>query len=87
MTNLADPDQIRREIEISRQELGDALEALAAKTNVKRRLKEKLSPRVKAVVIAGSAVMLMWLASRAAGSVRTAARAAPRGQRRPAEVL
>jgi uncharacterized protein DUF3618 len=36
------PEQIRREIEDTRQELGDTAAALAAKTDVKARAKEKV---------------------------------------------
>jgi hypothetical protein len=36
------PEQIRREIEDTRQELGDTAAALAAKTDVKTRAKEKV---------------------------------------------
>jgi ElaB/YqjD/DUF883 family membrane-anchored ribosome-binding protein len=38
-----DPDQIRREIEDVRHDLGDTAAALAAKTDVKARAKEKVS--------------------------------------------
>jgi ElaB/YqjD/DUF883 family membrane-anchored ribosome-binding protein len=37
-----DPEQIRREIENTRQDLGDTAAALAAKTDVKARAKEKV---------------------------------------------
>lgn len=36
------PDEIRREIEDTREELGDTVAALAAKTDVKARAKEKV---------------------------------------------
>jgi ElaB/YqjD/DUF883 family membrane-anchored ribosome-binding protein len=36
-----DPDEIRREIEETRAELGETVEALAAKADVKTRVKEK----------------------------------------------
>jgi muramoyltetrapeptide carboxypeptidase LdcA involved in peptidoglycan recycling len=36
------PEEIRREIEATRQELGDTAAALAAKTDVKTRAKEKV---------------------------------------------
>jgi hypothetical protein len=35
MTTAKDPEQIQREIEETRQELGDTVEALAAKADVK----------------------------------------------------
>lgn len=43
------PEQIRREIEATREELGETVEALAAKTDVKARAKEKVDD-VKATV-------------------------------------
>lgn len=43
MTGVRDPDIIRQEIAETRQELGDAVEELAAKTNVKARAREKLT--------------------------------------------
>jgi hypothetical protein len=36
-----DPEEIRREIEATRQELGDTVEALAAKADVKARARER----------------------------------------------
>jgi ElaB/YqjD/DUF883 family membrane-anchored ribosome-binding protein len=36
-----DPEQIRAEIEVTREELAETVEALAAKADVKARLKEK----------------------------------------------
>lgn len=43
MTDVRDPDLIRHEIEETRQRLGEAVEELAAKTNVKARAREKLN--------------------------------------------
>jgi Protein of unknown function (DUF3618) len=37
-----DPEQIRREIEATRQELGDTIEALAEKTDVRAQAKHKM---------------------------------------------
>jgi hypothetical protein len=37
-----DPDQIREEIEATRRELGDTVEALAAKTDVKAHVHERV---------------------------------------------
>jgi ElaB/YqjD/DUF883 family membrane-anchored ribosome-binding protein len=37
-----DPEQIRDEIEATRQELGDTVEALAGKTDVKARVRDKI---------------------------------------------
>ena len=42
-----DPEQIREEIEATRQELGDTVEALAAKADVKRHARERIE-RTKA---------------------------------------
>ena len=46
-TSVADeqksPEQLRREIEETRQDLGDTAAALASKTDVKARAKEKVS--------------------------------------------
>jgi ElaB/YqjD/DUF883 family membrane-anchored ribosome-binding protein len=38
-----DPEQIREEIEETRREMGDTVEALAAKADVKARMREKIS--------------------------------------------
>lgn len=43
MTGARDPEIIRQEIAETRQELGEAVEELAAKTNVKARAREKLT--------------------------------------------
>jgi hypothetical protein len=40
--NSNDPEQIRDEIEATRRELGDTVEALAAKADVKARVREKV---------------------------------------------
>jgi ElaB/YqjD/DUF883 family membrane-anchored ribosome-binding protein len=42
MTGTREPDQIRADIEASRQELGDTVEALAEKADVKAQTKRKL---------------------------------------------
>jgi ElaB/YqjD/DUF883 family membrane-anchored ribosome-binding protein len=42
-TENKDPEQIREEIEETRRELGDTVEALAAKADVKSRMREKIS--------------------------------------------
>ena len=42
MTSSGDPDQIQQEIEATREELGDTVEALARKTDVKARAGAKL---------------------------------------------
>ena len=42
MSDVRDPDIIRHEIEETRHELGEAVEELAAKTDVKSRAREKL---------------------------------------------
>ena len=41
-TETKDPEQIREEIEATRQELGDTVEALAYKADVKARMREKI---------------------------------------------
>jgi hypothetical protein len=43
VTELRDPAEIREDIAESRQELGEAVEALAAKTNVKARARQQLT--------------------------------------------
>ena len=40
--DTSDPEQIRAEIEETRQELGDTIAALSAKTDVKARVKERV---------------------------------------------
>jgi type VI protein secretion system component VasF len=47
VTDSKDPDQIRQEIEATRQELGDTVEALASKTDVKAHARERIE-RTKA---------------------------------------
>jgi ElaB/YqjD/DUF883 family membrane-anchored ribosome-binding protein len=42
VTEAKDPEQIREEIEETRRELGDTVEALAAKADVKTRVREKV---------------------------------------------
>ena len=42
VTETKDPEQIREEIEETRRELGDTVEALAAKADVKARMREKV---------------------------------------------
>ena len=41
-TDSKDPEQIREEIEATRQELGDTVEALAYKADVKARVRDKI---------------------------------------------
>ena len=41
-TGSGDPEEIRQEIEETREQLGETVEALAAKTDVKRQVKRKL---------------------------------------------
>jgi Protein of unknown function (DUF3618) len=70
MTGLRDPAVIRKDIAETRQELGDAVEALAAKTNVKARAREQLihvTTRARerpAAVVAVAAVMLAVIVAR-----------------------
>lgn len=42
MTEAHDPEQLREEIEATREELGDTVEALSAKTDVKAQAKRKV---------------------------------------------
>jgi ElaB/YqjD/DUF883 family membrane-anchored ribosome-binding protein len=42
VTDTKDPEQIREEIEATRQELGDTVEALAYKADVKARVRNKI---------------------------------------------
>jgi ElaB/YqjD/DUF883 family membrane-anchored ribosome-binding protein len=42
VTEAKDPEQIREEIEETRREMGDTVEALAAKADVKARVKDKV---------------------------------------------
>jgi hypothetical protein len=42
MTASSDPEEIRREIEATREELGDTVAALAAKTDVKAQARQKI---------------------------------------------
>lgn len=51
VTDTQDPEQIQRDIEKTRAELGDTVEALAEKTDVKTRVKQKID-QTKASVTA-----------------------------------
>jgi ElaB/YqjD/DUF883 family membrane-anchored ribosome-binding protein len=42
MSSAKDPEQIQEEIEETRREMGDTVEALAAKADVKARVKDKV---------------------------------------------
>ena len=42
VTETQDPEQIKRQIDATREELGDTVEALAAKTDVKAQAKRKV---------------------------------------------
>lgn len=56
MSNPGDPAEIRREIDATREELGETVEALAAKTDVAGQAKRKLQEtRVQAGDTAGQA--------------------------------
>jgi type VI protein secretion system component VasF len=61
-----DPEQIRADIEATRQELGDTVEALAAKADVKAHARERIE-RTKAslpsqpIVLGGVAVVVVGL--------------------------
>ncbi|HEX4281881.1 MAG TPA: DUF3618 domain-containing protein [Solirubrobacteraceae bacterium] len=50
-----DPEQIRAEIESTRQELGDTVEALAEKADVKKHARERIE-RTKASIPAPAAI-------------------------------
>jgi ElaB/YqjD/DUF883 family membrane-anchored ribosome-binding protein len=54
MTQSGDPEQIQRDIEATREELGDTVEALARKTDVKARASAKLRETKASVAGAGS---------------------------------
>jgi uncharacterized protein DUF3618 len=50
VTESSDPEQIREEIEATRQELGDTVAALSEKTDVKGQAKERLEGAKASVV-------------------------------------
>jgi len=68
MSTAKDPEQIRREIEATREQLGDTVEALAAKADVKALAHEKIErakaslarPAVLGPVIVGVAALVAW---------------------------
>lgn len=78
--SVRDPDLIRQEIEQTRHELGEAVEELAAKTDVKARAQEKLKetrssaaqlptkarerPAVALAVVAGATLVAVVLLRR-----------------------
>ena len=49
VTKSSDPDDIRRQIESTREELGDTVAALAAKADVKAQAKQKIEDTKSAV--------------------------------------
>ena len=49
VTEAKDPEQLREEIEETRRELGDTVEALAAKADVKARAREKVESTKESV--------------------------------------
>jgi hypothetical protein len=49
VTGRTDPEEIQQEIEATREELGDTVAALAAKTDVKRHVKQKLQDAKQAL--------------------------------------
>jgi len=49
VTEAKDPEQLREEIEETRRELGDTVEALAAKADVKSRAREKVESTKESV--------------------------------------
>jgi len=49
VTEAKDPEQLREEIEETRRELGDTVEALAAKADVKARMHEKVESTKESV--------------------------------------
>jgi Protein of unknown function (DUF3618) len=63
-----DPEQIREEIEATRQELGDTVEALAAKTDVKAHVRTRIE-RTKASLPGPVVVVGVAAATVAAGLV------------------
>jgi hypothetical protein len=70
MTEIRDPAVIREDIAETRQELGEAVEALAAKTNVKARAREQLTRATArarerpAAVVAMATVLLVVIVAR-----------------------
>jgi type VI protein secretion system component VasF len=74
MTTAKDPEQIREEIDETRRELGDTVEALAAKADVKTQVHRQLestkasarSHRTPIIAAAGAcvAVLLVWRLSK-----------------------
>ncbi len=63
-----DPEQIREEIEATRRELGDTVEALAAKTDVKAHVRERIE-RTKASLPNPVVVVAVAAATVAAGLI------------------
>lgn len=68
MSTAKDPEQIQQEIEETRRELGDTVEALAAKADVKALAHEKIErakasvarPAVVGPVAVGVAALIAW---------------------------
>lgn len=73
MSTAKDPEQLREDIEATRQELGDTVEALAAKADVKAQVqrrvestKESARRNPRPLVVAGVclAALIVWRLSR-----------------------
>ncbi len=69
MTTAKDPEQIQREIEETRRELGDTVEALAAKADVKAQVHGRIEsvkasarrrPAPLAVLGVGLTILVAW---------------------------
>jgi hypothetical protein len=60
-TEAKSPAEIRAEIDATRDELGDTVEALAEKTDVKAQAKAKVDENPKPLAIAGGVVVLFLL--------------------------
>jgi hypothetical protein len=78
-----DPEEIRREIEASRQELGDTVEALAAKADVKSRARERIGQTKESVAQKTEQLRSKARQSSPDGVASTAAQASRKAQENP----
>ena len=87
VTESHDPEQIREQIEATREELGDTVEALAAKTDIKAQARQKIH-ETKASVSEKQEEVLTKTKEAAPDNVSSAASALARmAQQNPVQVV
>jgi len=83
VTDNGDPEQIRGEIETTRQELGDTVAALSAKADVKAQAKRKIEDTKATVADKKDEVLSKAQEAAPQSAVTTASRAAEQARQNP----